>query len=187
MKHLVRPLRGLVVGAVLVSCAVSVSHSQGRPPDTSPAQRAAMEKLAYMAGDWQGTGWMQMGPGPRSEFRGGEKVQSKLFGLALLVEGAFFAPDSGGKERPAHTTLGVISYAPAEEKYKFRYWLATGFSGERDLTLTDDGWYWELPAGPGATIRYTMTHEDGTWSEIGERTTDGKTWQKFFEMKLKKS
>ena len=46
---------------------------------------------------------------------------------------------------------------------------------------------WELPAGPGATVRYTMKLADGAWSEIGERTADGgKTWNKFFEMALKK-
>ncbi len=172
-------------------CAITISNgalAQGRPPDTSGPQKAAMQKLAYMAGDWQGEGWMVMGPGPRETFRGSEKVQSKLFGLALLVEGAFFAPDSAGGERPVHTTLGVITWNPTTQKYGFRYWLASGWTGERDLILTDDGWYWEMPAGPGATIRYTMTLEDGAWSEIGERTTDqGKTWTKFFEMNLRKA
>jgi hypothetical protein len=183
-----RIVRCFVIVAALIAGASSAATAQGRPPDTSAAQKVAMQKLAYMAGDWQGDGWMIMGPGPRETFRGGEKVQSKLFGLALLVEGAFFAPDSGGAERLVHTTLGVFTWNPTEQKYSFRYWLASGWSGERDLILTDDGWYWEMPAGPGATIRYTMTLKDGAWSEIGERTTDqGKSWTKFFEMNLKKA
>jgi hypothetical protein len=38
---------------------------------------------------------------------------------------------------------------------------------------------------PGMRIRYTIRLDDkGRWFEIGERSTDGATWTKFFEMTL---
>lgn len=39
----------------------------------------------------------------------------------------------------------------------------------------------------GGTIRYTIVLNDkGEWFEIGERSTDGVAWTKFFEMTLQK-
>ena len=164
---------------VLMLAMAAFSMSAQPKPD---AQIEAMKKLDYMAGDWQGDGWIDMG-GSRITFKGGEKVQRKLNGVALLVEGSFFS-ESG---MPVHTTLAVISYDPKGKKYDFNTWLAQGTTGDHELKLTDNGLYWELhPPGAG-TIRFTMTLQDGQWVEIGERSTDGTNWKKFFEMKLKKS
>ncbi len=52
-----------------------------------------MQRLAFMAGKWQGEGWMESG-GERHAFRGGEVVQEKLGGLALLIEGTFYDLDN---------------------------------------------------------------------------------------------
>ena len=42
-------------------------------------------------------------------------------------------------------------------------------SGAFPIRPTEDGYVWEIPAGPGAIIRYTATIRDGTLREIGER------------------
>jgi hypothetical protein len=150
-------------------------------PPKPEAQIAAMKKLDYMAGVWEGEGWIEMGS--RMTFRGTETVQRKLNGLALLVEGAFVSPQNV----PVHTTLAVISYDPKTNKYDFDTWLGTGSSGEHELVLLDNGWQWEIHPPMGGVIRYTMTlTEAGEWLEIGERSKDGTEWKKFFEMKLKK-
>lgn len=45
----------------------------------------------------------------------------------------------------------------------------------------------ELTPPRGGTIRYTMDLTDaGEWHEIGERSSDGTKWEKFFEMTLRK-
>lgn len=160
----------------LVLTAVSLA-AQPRPD----AQIAAMKKLDYMAGTWRGEGWIDFGGG-KMTFTGSETIQRKLDGVALLVEGAFV--DSAGK--PSHTTLAVMSYDPAAKKYKFSTWLATGTSGVHELLLNDNGWQWEI-ATPYGTMRYVMTlTEAGEWLETGARSTDGKEWKQFFEMRLKK-
>lgn len=165
------------LGLVFLILAALSLTAQPRPD----AQIAAMKKLDYMTGVWRGEGWVDMGGG-KMTFTGSETIQRKLDGVALLVEGAFV--DASGK--PSHTTLAVMSYDSAAKKYKFSTWLANGVSGVHDLTVNDNGWQWDIVT-PYGTMRYTMKlGESGEWIETGARSTDGKEWKQFFEMKLKK-
>lgn len=144
------------------------------------ARRAEMKKLESMVGQWKGSGWIQQGP-KRETFNGTETVQRKIDGLALLIEGKF--SDSEGKI--IHETLAVLSSDPKTKNYNFRTYLATGLSGEHDFKLLADGYEWgfQLPSG---SIRYLIKTTNDVWFETGEFSKDGKTWMKFFEMKLKK-
>lgn len=178
-------MRKPVLAVLLLSAAAVTLAQAPRGAPTGDAERAAMAKLDYMAGRWEGEGWMDMGGG-RNGFRGSETVQKKLRGVALLVEGDFTGKlGSTGQEGPVHTTLGVISYDARAGKYRLASWLATGNSGTHDLTLTADGWQWELEI-PQARIRYTAKFSSDQWLEIGERSSDGTTWNQFFEMTLRK-
>jgi hypothetical protein len=183
-----KPLLAVLPWLAAAAVFAQTTPAPAAPPrgmPTGDAERAAMSKLDGMVGRWEGAGWMDMGAG-RSAFQGSETVQKKLKGVALLVEGDFTGKvGDGGQEGPVHTTLGVIFFDAKSGKYRFNSWLATGMAGERDLTLTSDGWQWEMQAGP-MRIRYTASFAADTWLEIGERSSDGTTWQKFFEMTLKK-
>lgn len=174
--------RVLLLAALLgLVAAPAAGVAQGAPPDPA-AHRAGMRRLAYMAGEWTGEGWIARGR-ERVAFRGGERVQWKLDSLALLVEGRFTAPGADGAEVPVHTTLGVISFDPRQARYPFHTWLATGSAGEHELTLHDDGWSWgfEVPTG---RIRYRTTFAGDTWHEVGDFSRDGERWDRFFEMRL---
>lgn len=181
----------LVLAAPLAAQSGAVAaRTPAAPPSAPPpptAQLEAMAKLSYMVGEWKGSGWIEVQGGQRLQFHGGERVQEKLGGLALLVEGRFLAKPPGATEEiPVHTTLAVLSYDPREKRYEFDSWLATGTSGEHVLTLTDDGWHWTIEY-PGGAVRYTFRlGADGEWIEIGERSSDGETWRQFFEMRLRK-
>jgi len=90
------PSTRLIVPALAAACLLAVAPHTARaqtataasPAAAVAAKREAMQRLAYMVGQWQGEGWIQMG-GPRITFRGGERVQSRLGGITLLVEGDF--------------------------------------------------------------------------------------------------
>ncbi len=173
-----------MLATALFALAASAIAQAPRGMPTGDAERAAMAKLDYMAGRWEGDGWMDMGG--RHTFRGSETVQRKLRGVALVVEGDFTGKlGTSDVEGPVHTTLGVIYFDGKTSKYRFDSWLATGNFGERDLTLTADGWQWEMQT-PQMRIRYTTKFTADQWFEIGERSADGATWQKFFEMTLRK-
>ena len=95
-------------------------------------------------------GLEQRGPGAPETFKGGETVQRKLGGLALLVEGRFLDKDG----RVGHETLAVLAYDTAAKGYKFKTYLASGASGNFDLKLMEGGWQWSLEY-PGMMTRYT--------------------------------
>ena len=143
-------------------------------------QRAEVKKLESLVGQWKGSGWIQQGA-KRETFIGTENVQRKLDGLAILVEGKFANPEG----KTIHETLAVLSFAAKESKYRFRTYLANGMSGEYDFRLLGSGYEWGFQVETG-TIRYTIKTDNDVWFEIGEFSRDGKTWIKFFEMKLEK-
>lgn len=188
----------LLSAACLVGLAPAVAaqttESKGRTPpagaapteDVAAAHREAIQRLAFMVGDWQGEGWIDRG-GQRLEFRGGERVQRKLDGLALLVEGNFTSrPPGADREVPVHQTLGVIAWDERSRSYRLSTWLASGATGNHELELLESGWRWGLDV-PNGTVRYTATFmPDGEWVEVGEFSPDDRNWHKFFEMRLRK-
>jgi len=202
--------RTLALGALLAASGIAANacaQTTARPESTATAKpdsagatsggtpspavdveikRGAMKRLAYLIGNWRGEGWMEVG-GQRRAFRGGEVIQEKVGGLALLVEGTFYDRDNPERKEPVHSTLGVISYAPGPSTYRFLTWLANGRTGEHELTIRDNGFEWDLEF-PNGTVRYVMERKsNGEWFEVGERSTDdGLTWNKFFEMTLRK-
>lgn len=170
------PSTRLIVPALAAACLLAVAPHTARaqtataasPAAAVAAKREAMQRLAYMVGQWQGEGWIQMG-GPRITFRGGERVQSRLGGITLLVEGDFSSRPPGAEhDVPVHQTIGVIGFDETDSTYRLTTWTATGATGNHTLELRDDGWRWQLDVGTG-TVRYTATFpSNDEWVEIGE-------------------
>lgn len=161
---------------VLFAGFIAVSAQE----NNAELQRTEMKKLENMVGQWKGSGWMQQGA-KRETFTGTETVQRKVDGLALLVEGKFNDPEG----KVIHETLAVISFDAKMSKHRFRTYLASGISGEHDIKVLETGWQWGF-SFPNGTIRYDIKIENNIWFETGEFSKDGKTWMKFFEMKLEK-
>jgi len=165
---------------LILFSSVFVAFAQ-MPDFGADQQRAEMKKLESMAGNWEGSGWIQQGK-DKETFTGSEIVQRKVGDLALLVEGKF----TNAEGKVIHQTLAVISYDPKQKLHRFRTYLANGSSGDHVIKLLADGWEWGFET-PGGVFRYIIKPSDTTWSEIGEFSRDGgKTWVKFFEMNLKK-
>jgi hypothetical protein len=171
-------LRKIVLITICLFALTSIAFAQEAP--TGEAQRAEMKKLDSLAGQWKGSGWIQQGA-KRETFTGTENVQRKIDGLALLVEGKF----SNAEGKAIHETLAVLSFDPKAKNYRFRTYLASGMSGEHDFKLLADSYEWGFQF-PGGTIRYIIKTNNDVWLETGEFSKDGKTWMKFFEMKLEK-
>ena len=161
---------------VLFAGFIAVSAQE----NNAELQRTEMKKLENMVGQWKGSGWMQQGA-KRETFTGTETVQRKVDGLALLVEGKFNDPEG----KVIHETLAVISFDAKMSKHRFRTYLASGISGEHDIKVLETGWQWGF-SFPNGTVRYDIKIENNIWFETGEFSKDGKTWMKFFEMKLEK-
>lgn len=171
----------------IVCCVAMVVSAQGRPPSTLAEQKDAMQKVAFLVGDWKGTGWMMTGPGHREEFTSHETVESRLDGLVLIIEGVHESSDPARKGTVVHHALAELSWDPKQSAYRFRSRLATGEESDFSGKIVDGAFVWIFPAGPGATIRYTIKEDaQGRWNEIGERSADGQSWSQIFGMTLDK-
>ena len=152
-------------------------------PDSAAAQ-AALARLEFMVGRWQGEAWQLRGS-ERVRTQMVETVERKLGGAVLLVEGRGTVPVPGGEARVVHHALGVISFDATTGKYRLRSYLSTGQSGDFDLTLIDGGVSWTREV-PGGRIRNTARFTANEWHETGEFSTDGTTWRQVMEFRLQR-
>ena len=81
--------------------------------------------------------------------------------------------------------FGIVSFDPASQRYLFRSY-AQGRQGDFPFRPTEDGYVWEVPAGPGAIVRYTATIRDNRLSEVGDRIAGGAAPARVFEMVLER-
>ena len=179
---MVRPNRNLLA-LMLFACfsipAVVSAQGQPDPATLMNAQRDAMAVLAKMDGQWRGPAWTILPNGEKHSIIQTERIGSLLNGTIKLVEGRGYEPDG----RTGFNAFAVISFNPATRSYSLRSH-AMGRYGEYVLKPTDDGYTWEIPAGPAMTIRYTASIKDGVLREVGDRLMAGKEPVRFFEMTL---
>ncbi len=143
-----------------------------------------MEHVAFLVGDWTGEGWMDM-RGQRASFRSSERVESRIDGLALLIEGTHTA-DIPGRSEPlvVHHALAMLTFDQDSDRYRFNTQVHSGGTGVYSGYFEDGAFVWEMTQGP-SQVRYVIRlDDDGQWVETGERSADGQTWTQFFEMTL---
>ena len=174
-------LRAMIV-AVVGTVALAGTASTQSPSPSGEAGLAAMEKIAFMAGEWKGEGWMRRGPGEPNRFTSNEMVETRLDGRVLLVEGLHRAEGSG---EVVHNAVALLSYDADTGGYRLQSHLLDGRSGDYPATLEDGSFVWTMEA-PSGHIRYTITVEGDAWHEVGEFSADGDTWRPFFQMDLER-
>jgi len=188
-------LLALVVVASLAGLPASAAFSTEAQPERAAApgitaQKEAMKKLEWLAGDWEGPAKYDSGRGGAEDtwasVRQSEAVKIKLGGRVLLVEGTGRIGAEGGEGRVVFEALATISYDTEAREYKMR---AFGPEGTVDakVEVGDKRLVWEFTTRAGR-MRYTARlDEQGRWVEIGERSGDeGKTWTKFVDLVLEK-
>ena len=150
------------------------------------AQRAAMEKLAWMAGTWEGASATQDREGEKRSISN-EWIRRAAGGLAVMIQGRHYRmlPD-GARGDVVLDTAGMITYDAAAGKYRFLTQLQDGKGGTFDMEMQGDALSWRIPI-TGAHIRYDITRtERGQWSELGYYCRDGAPCVPFFKMLLER-
>lgn len=173
------------MAVALLLLPVAASAQPWQAPDRA-AQAEAMEAIAFLLGDWEGSGWIRMGP-ERSEFTSSERVRGAAGGLAIVVEGVHRAQLPDGTEKVVHDALGVLTWSSETESYRFATKLENGLGGDYTARRTEAGdLEWAIPV-PGREMRYTIHVEGDEWRETGSMSTDGgETWTEFFGMTLRR-
>ncbi len=157
---------------------------------SASSQLTEMKKLDFLVGQWQGEGWYVVGPGKRRTFKQTENIQRKVDGLVLLIEGLGKGKiDDKGEEVTIHSAFAAVSYDNEAKAFRWRAFakgkLAGGNWIDVEPKVSENKVVWGFRDAQAAEIRFTITlNEKGQWFEIGEVSSDGKTWQKFFEMTL---
>jgi hypothetical protein len=166
--------------ATTAYCALIASPAAAQAPDPGriAAQRTAMAPLAIMDGVWRGPAWTQL-PSGRHEVTQTERIGPFLGGSVKVIEGRAYNADGS----VGFNAFGIISFDPATSKYTLRSY-ALGYAGDFPLELKPDGYVWQIPAGPGAVIRYTATIGKDHWREVGERIAGESPPLQTFEMNL---
>ena len=177
-----KAMKSVLVAALAV--VVHVGTLAAEQPSPKDAQRGEMKKLDWLVGQWQGTGWMQMGPQGRREFTINETIQEKLDGLVLVIEGHGKSLEDG---RAVHNALAFVSYDGEAKTYRWRAFTAEGRQTDAVAKVGINTLEWGFEIPQRGLLRYTVKlNEKGEWFEVGEMSQDGQTWQKVFEMTLQR-
>lgn len=168
----------LLVLTSLLLAATSPGAAAEEPRD---AGLEAMKALPPMAGRWEGGGWIRQGPGEPVRFVGEERVEAKLDGLILVVEGKHLSPD---RSQVVHHAFAVLSYDPEKPGYRFQTHLVNGRGGDHSAYLEDGAFVWEMNS-PGGRVRFVIRIEGERWHEVGKIEREGQ-WHQFFEMDLRR-
>ena len=150
------------------------------PASLLAAQRQAMTPLARMDGVWRGPAW-SMTPNGRHEITQTERIGTFLGGSVRMIEGRGYDPDG----TVTFNALGIISFHADTNSYTISSW-ALGRGGVFPFRPTADGYEWEVPAGPGMTVRYSATVTADTLVERGFMHRGDAPPVQIFEMNLRR-
>ncbi len=156
--------------------ASSIGHAQSsnaaEAGEVAQAQKA-MERVAYLVGEWEGEGWIIRGPGPRTTFRQKEFIAPAANRTAVTLRGEGSVFDSAsGRWRVVFEAGGLLTYDAAEKRYKMLNVGGNGRALALEPEIRENGMTWGFDM-PGSRIRYVISHPpDGTFTEIGEMSAD---------------
>ena len=110
-------MRSIAIAFILIGSLTSALRAQ----EMASLPLVQMEKLGFLVGEWEGEGWIQYEGGERIPFKATERVESRLGGLVLLIEGTRTAhvPGREGEVTLLHA-LGVLSFDGPSNRYMMR-------------------------------------------------------------------
>lgn len=175
----IRPV--LLAMAMFTACLQSPNADADQQHDLTSAPL-----LALWVGDWQGSGWSVTPSGERIEFSLAETVSEKAGGTVLVLEGHGIRTEGAAAGTTTHDGF-VLIYRDALGRLRWNGHEASAASVDTELSITEDGLRWSLPADHGAIVRFTIRLDAANWIEFGEVSVDGSTWHRFMEVTLTKA
>lgn len=167
--------------ALAASLVLPVTASaQAMNPAGVAEQRAAMQTLSWMDGEWVGEATISMGPGRTETHPHTERIGPMLGGSIKVIEGR----SSGEGGSVGFNAFAVVSWDDAADRYMMRSY-ANGQAGDFPLEATADGFRWTTP-GRGGEMRYVTTFRDGEWVEQGDFVMPGREPMRVIELRLRR-
>lgn len=178
-------LKGIRLNCIWVVVLFTVLLGQPALAQNGRVGKEQMKTLAdKWVGEWEGEGWqMDQNTRQRIEFSVEEKVESKLGGLALLVEGK---GKSDKSDFLGHHAIGIIYYNLDKKTYELKSITQDGLTTLAEAHIDESGdfiWGFDVPGG---RVQFTITITENAWIEKGAFSMDGNTWYPTMEMSLKR-
>lgn len=154
----------LLAAAFMISLSIPLPAQQ-RNSNSVAEQRAAMDKLSFLAGHWSGPVAVVRGPGEALHLTQTEDVNYKLDGLVLLIEGKSTNP--GGAT--LFSALATVAYDDVSHAYRIRAY-SGGHYLDTKLSVTAKGFAWSFVAGQAHIVNTMHLTTNGEWDEVTEVT-----------------
>jgi hypothetical protein len=180
----VSKLARAAIGFFLLLTPGLVTMAQTLQTPNIAAQRTAMKKLDFLAGEWAGQASAARGPGVVIELNQTESAQFKLDGLVLMIEGIGRTKSNGNLALQA---LGLISFDDASGSYRMRAY-NDGRWLETEVKLLDDGngVSWGFSLGDITTKSVLRINDEGEWTEAAEITIGARPPQKLMDLAVRR-
>lgn len=174
-------LAAIAACVALTALLLQPTSAQGYQPPDLAVQRAAIDRLAPMLGEWRGEVAVSF-PEPMTVYQH-ERVERDLSGLTLVIHGTGYAEADYSGE-PVFEAMAVISFNEQSGLYEVRSYSGGHAVTARGEFLDDGRFRWSFAGGP-MQFRYTATFSDGAWHEVGELSRDGgASWMQTIAMNL---
>ena len=170
-----------VLAACVALALPAAASGQTMQPAGTAEQRAAMQTLSWMDGEWVGEATVSMGPGQTSTHPHTERIGPMLGGSIKVIEGRSLGGADGAA---AFNAFAVVSWDDASDRYTMRSY-ANGEVGDFPLQATADGFSWTSPAR-GGEMRYVATFRDGEWVETGHFVMPGREPMQVIQLRLRR-
>ena len=155
-----------------------------RVPDLN-AQRAAMKKLGFLVGRWNGEARLLRGAGEWLDLHQSEEAQYKLDGLILVIEGVGRAKSDGYTVLQA---LGVISFDDETATYRMRAFNDGRFlESEVKLLDQDKAISWGFGLGEITTKSVLRINGSGEWTELAEIKIGSEPPKRLLELTVRRA
>jgi len=178
-------MRAVISALLLVLGLLPPAQAQHirKPP---AAQLAAIESLAWLVGEWEGTGSFQL-PQGKVEMHSWELGQRAAGGTALVLQGRHDMRLADGRRgERVHDAVALITYDEAAQRYKVVTHTQAGHGGSFEGRLEQGVFSWTIPGEKGHT-RYDISRTDkDEWLEVGYRCTGTDPCREFFRMQLQR-
>lgn len=176
-------MKALLVATMLVLPCVANAQM---PVQAEPSPE--MKKLVTaMAGEWRGTSWA-MTPRGRVNISSWEKVEPKLGGLTLFVEGRHTSIEKADSGKVVHHAAAMVFFDKNIKKLRIIPVTMDGNTVDTWMTESPIGFDWgfDLPGGFGKVKYNVDLSRPGEWVEKGYFSRDGTTWMPSIELNLKR-
>ena len=152
--------------------------------------RAAISKLDFVLGEWEGEGWSLAPSGERNRFWIKESYVYRGAKDLMDMEGRFRDIRPDGSVSPIEDyALGVLFYDPESKEYRMWHYSSNGtvFTVKMDMDIKARTAQYTRKTARGDLSKFTLVvGEDGVWVSKIEYLRPDSTWFTVLEFRMKR-